>query len=95
MVTELCSHVILQRYEVLILKSQRHTFSQTNNFSQINKFFVLFGISTRNEVFDLAASLESHALFADGQIPFLETCRFRFSYLISLSRSDLYNLDGP
>ena len=25
---------------VLILKSQRHTFSQTNNFSQINKFFV-------------------------------------------------------
>ena len=25
---------------MLILKSQRHTFSQTNNFSQINKFFV-------------------------------------------------------
>ena len=53
MVTELCTHFILQWYEthtmlcngmkcipVLILKSQRHTFSQTNNFSQINKFFV-------------------------------------------------------
>ena len=25
---------------VQILKSQKHTFSQTNNFSQINKFFV-------------------------------------------------------
>ena len=54
MVTELCTHFILQWYEthtmlcncmkcipVLILKSQRHTFSQTNNFSQINKFFVI------------------------------------------------------
>ena len=53
-VTELCTHLILQWYEthtmlcngmkcipVLILKSQRHTFSQTNNFSQINKFFVI------------------------------------------------------
>ena len=27
-------------YEMLILKSQRHTASQTNNFSQINKFFI-------------------------------------------------------
>ena len=55
MVTKLCTHFILQWYEthtmlcngmkcipVLILKSQRHTFSQTNNFSQINKFFVFF-----------------------------------------------------
>ena len=53
MVTELCTHFILQWYEthtmlcngmkcipVLILKSHRHTFSQTINFSQINKFFV-------------------------------------------------------
>ena len=53
MVTKLCTHSFLQWYEthtmlcngmkcipVLILKSQRHTFSQTNNFSQINKFFV-------------------------------------------------------
>ena len=52
MVTELCTHFILQWYEthtmlcngmkcipVLILKS-RHTFSQTIIFSQINKFFV-------------------------------------------------------
>ena len=50
-VTELCTHFILQWYEthnmlcngmkcipVLILKSQ--TFSQPNNFSQMNKFFV-------------------------------------------------------
>ena len=54
MVTELCTHFILQWYEmhtmlcngmkciqVLILKSQRHTFSQTNNFSQIKKLFSL------------------------------------------------------
>ena len=53
MVTKLCTHSFLQWYEthtmlcnsikcipVLILKSQRHTFSRTNNFSQINKFFV-------------------------------------------------------
>ena len=57
MVTELCTHFILQWYKmhtmlcngmkcipVLILKSQRHTFSQTNNFSQINKFFVYYGL---------------------------------------------------
>ena len=54
MVTELCTHFILHWSEthtilcngmkcipVLILKSQRHEFSQTNNFSQINKFFVI------------------------------------------------------
>ena len=53
-VTELCAHLILQWYgthimlcngtkciPVLILKSQRHTFFQTNNLSQINKFFVI------------------------------------------------------
>ena len=55
MVTELCTHFILQWYEthtmlcngmkcipVQNLKSQRHTFSQTNNFSRINKFLVLY-----------------------------------------------------
>ena len=53
MVNELCTHFILQWYEthvmlcngmkcipVLILKSQRHTFSQTNNFlKSINSLF--------------------------------------------------------
>ena len=53
------THFILQWYEthtmlcndmkcipVLILKSQIHKFSQTNNFSQINKFFVYYGKRT-------------------------------------------------
>ena len=57
MVTELYTHSSLQWYEThtmlcngmkcipeLILKSQRHTFFQTNNFSQINKFFVYGGL---------------------------------------------------
>ena len=54
MVTKLCTrsishalHAMLLRYSscipVLILKSQRHSFTQTNNFSQIIKFGVRYG----------------------------------------------------
>ena len=47
MVTELCTHSIsamaYNAIPVLILKSQRHNFSQTNNFSQIIKFGVDYG----------------------------------------------------
>ena len=39
-------HAMLLRFasciQVLILKSQRHSFSQTNNFSQIIKFGVMY-----------------------------------------------------
>ena len=36
---------VMKCIPVLSLKIQRHTFSQTNNFSQINKFFVYYIIS--------------------------------------------------
>ena len=53
MIAELCTHSIslhamLLRFAccipVLIVKSQRHSFSQTNNFSQIIIFGVLYGL---------------------------------------------------
>ena len=50
MVTELCTHSIsamARCIPVLILISQRHIFSQTNNFSQIIKFGVSIGIKEK------------------------------------------------
>ena len=50
-------HAMLLRFSscipVLILKSQRLKFSQTNHFSQINKFFVIYVNKIFQNIMDL------------------------------------------
>ena len=53
----LCSD--MKNIPVLILKSQRHTFSQTNHFSQIIKFFVVSATSFGSEKSPLAQIKEN------------------------------------
>ena len=73
MVTELCTHSMRLRFAsyipVLILKNKRHTFSQTNNFSQIIKFSV-------SRVYQVQINLNAE-LFLTSEIPL-----FKIAYLV-------------
>ena len=78
MVTKLCTysisamamHAMLLRFAscipMLILKSQRHNFSQTNNFSKIIKF----GVKSKIHSYNISYNLDNQQVFKElGCLP--------------------------